>query len=121
MSDNYNEMEKWMATWSPAAAARDYRMRMDGIERPTVRWVSILEEGPPPPFHTVLTIHQGDLYPVCAAYYGDTIDPARAWLRATEGPEDVCSWEEAAPGWMLPLLRPPTHWCLVPRGPEISS
>lgn len=65
-----------------------------------------------PPYKTLLTIHQDDLYPVCAFYFDQ--DGQRFWMRIIEGPEDVIRPEE---GDHNPLLRPPTHWMYPPDAP----
>ena len=65
--------------------------------------------GTAPEFTTVLTQHVEDLYPVPAFRVG------KEWLREAEGPEDT---EDGRPGRYGPLYRTPTHWRLLPDGPE---
>ena len=60
----------------------------------------------PEPFHTVLTIHEDDLFPVCAFHDGDG-----NWMRIVEGPEDVIDESTGSYG---NLLRAPTHWMEAP-------
>lgn len=65
----------------------------------------LLETFPVPPYVTVLTRHEEDLYPVPAYHMEDG-----TWLRETEGPEDA--FYEG--GRNLPLYRTPTHWMPLP-------
>lgn len=65
-----------------------------------------ITETEPAPFHTVLTIHQDDLYPVCAFR-----DDDGNWLLTVEGPEDVIDEER---GCLGSLYRMPTHWMEAP-------
>jgi hypothetical protein len=65
-----------------------------------------------PPYKTLLTIHECDLYPVCAFKVpGTAVGEGDIWLRVIEGPEDHIRTEQ---GDHLELLRPPTHWMYPP-------
>lgn len=65
-----------------------------------------------PQFTTLLTIHEDDLFPVCAFYVEEA--GKRNWFRVIEGPEDVIRSEEGDHG---SLYRDPTHWMLPPDVP----
>ena len=67
-------------------------------------WISVKTKLPEN-FKPVLTMHEEDLYPVCAFRTGDS------WVREVEGPEDIF---EPYSGKGGVLYRPPTHWMEIP-------
>lgn len=66
-----------------------------------------------PQIKTILTIHEDDLYPVCAFYLKQP-DGSRYWMRVIEGPEDIIRQEHGDHG---ELYREPTHWQFPPAAP----
>jgi len=72
-----------------------------------------VNDGLPNEFEVVLTMHENDLYPVCAYLY----DKDRLiWCRETEGPED-----EYITGKNRVLYRPPTHFMYLNELPKIKK
>lgn len=92
---------------SPEAASETWNSRTPSAI--AAQWLPIEFA---PPYKTLLTIHEDDLFPVCAFYSEQ--NGQRYWMRIIEGPEDVIRTEQGDHG---ELYRAPTHFMPVPPSP----